>query len=252
MRAASSASSASAQASQKTSAAALINALCADPQALAQLAQALVGAGLAEAVHSSIDAAIGQHARQEAGRLLAGVVSTQSGWLIAASGGAPTKVMVFLGGSTQAVACVVPPHLVADVTAGAQVWVEPVNGSHADLLVVALRAFTATPAARIVFFPVTPIIWNSNALTTGSIQSVATAGNYGVPQNATGVLLFAYLWTGAPSTIGFGPGVSGSQYHWWLGTAQGQGWVPLDSAGVFHVNPGGGGNLTLYLAGYCR
>ena len=120
-------------------AAALVEALCADPQALAALAQALVRAGLADEVHASIDAALAQHRRTEAGRLLAGVVSTQVGAIIAASGGTPAKAMVFLGGSATAVACVIPPHLTASITTGVQVWVEPVNGSMADLLVVAAR-----------------------------------------------------------------------------------------------------------------
>ena len=127
-------------ASSSISAAALVNALCADPQALAQLAQALVRAGLADEVHASIDAALAQHRRTEAGRLLAGVVSTNSGAIIAASGSVPAKAMVYLGGSSVAVACVLPPHLTASVVAGTQVWVEPVNGSMADLLVVAARA----------------------------------------------------------------------------------------------------------------
>lgn len=121
-------------------AAALVEALCSDPQALALLAQALVRAGLAAEVHASIDRALAQHRRTEAGRLLAGVVSTASGAIIAASGGTPAKAMVFLGGSATAVACVLPPHLTASVIAGTQVWVEPVNGSMADLMVVAARA----------------------------------------------------------------------------------------------------------------
>lgn len=122
------------------SAAALVSALCADPQALAALAQALVRAGLAAEVHASIDAALAQHRRTEAGRLLAGVVSTNTGAIIAANGSVPAKAMVFLGGSSVAVACVLPPHLTASVVAGTEVWVEPVNGSMADLLVVAARA----------------------------------------------------------------------------------------------------------------
>jgi len=104
------------------------------------LAQALVRAGLAAEVHASIDAALIQHARSEAGRRLAGVVSTQTGAIIAASGGTPAKAMVFLGGGATAVACVLPPHLSASVVAGTQVWVEPVNGSMADLLIVSARA----------------------------------------------------------------------------------------------------------------
>lgn len=138
MRATSPGSSAAASAS--LSAATLVDLLCNDPQALAVLAQALVRAGLAAEVHASIDAALAQHARSESGRLLAGVVSTNSGALIAASGGVPAKAMVFLGGGVTAVACVLPPHLTASVVAGTQVWVEPVNGSMADLLIVSARA----------------------------------------------------------------------------------------------------------------
>jgi hypothetical protein len=122
------------------SAATLVGLLCSDPQALAVLAQALVRAGLAAEVHASIDAALTQHARTEAGRRLAGVVSTATGAIIAASGGTPAKAMVFLGGGATAVACVLPPHLSASVIAGTQVWVEPVNGSMADLLIVSARA----------------------------------------------------------------------------------------------------------------
>lgn len=122
------------------SAASLVMLLTSDPEALSVLARALVTAGLADEVHASIDAALTQHRRSEAGRLLAGVVSTNAGALIAASGSVPAKAMVFLGGSTVAVACVLPPHLSASVTTGTQVWVEPVNGSMADLLIVAARA----------------------------------------------------------------------------------------------------------------
>lgn len=129
-----------------SAAAALVEALCHDPQTLARLAQALVAAGLADEVHASIQSAVTQHARQEAGRLVAGVVATGTGWLIPATAFTPAKAMVFLGGSALAVACVVATSILPDLTPGAQVWVEPVNGSAADLLIVALRAFVGTPA----------------------------------------------------------------------------------------------------------
>ena len=84
---------------------AVIAALINDPAALSALASALARSGLADEVHASIDAAVAQHARGEAGRLLAGVVSTLTGWLIPTAGSVPAKAMVFLNGGSVATAC---------------------------------------------------------------------------------------------------------------------------------------------------
>lgn len=189
-------------------AASLVNALTSDPQALAQLAQALVSAGLAEAVHTSIDAAVAQHARQESGRLLAGTVSTVTGWLIPATGSTPAKAMVFLGGSAHASACVVATPILPDLTVGAQVWVEPVNGSMADLLIVALRAFTGTPA---VTSQASEIATNTSAiagkvsksgdtisggLTVGGVLAVSAPPVLSAGNQETGVAGFSCPGTG--------------------------------------------------------
>ncbi len=143
------AAAAAAKPTDQTNSRALVNAIVSDPQALAALAAALAQSGLVDEIHTSITATVAAHARGEAGRLLAGVVSNLTGWLIPAGGGVPAKAMVFLNGSSVATACVVASYVLPDLTAGAQVWVEAVNGVRADLLIVGLRAFTATPAASL-------------------------------------------------------------------------------------------------------
>lgn len=179
-------------------AAALVEALCADPQTLARLAQALVAAGLADEVHASIQAAVTQHARQEAGRLIAGVVATGSGWLIPATASTPTKAMVFLGGSALAVACVVATPILPDLTAGAQVWVEPVNGSAADLLIVALRAFTGTPA---VTSQGSQIATNTSAIASNASAIAANASAIGGKVSKSGDTISGNLTVNGTAAI---------------------------------------------------
>lgn len=131
--------------------AALVQAVLADPAALAALANAigqhLLDAGLASQVvqiAQSVSAARGEHAP---GHLLAGTVSTLAGALQAPSGSTGALAMVYINGASTATACAVPPHVWPDIATGQDVWVQQVNGTSGDYIVVAVRGFTGTPKA---------------------------------------------------------------------------------------------------------
>lgn len=107
---------------------------------LDRLAQAvaalLLTDGFAEQVVAAAERVSASRQRHAPGMLLPGTVSTNAGAIIT---GPPMKAMVYLGGAATACACYVAPHVASSVGAGTDVWVAPVNGSRADLMVVAAR-----------------------------------------------------------------------------------------------------------------
>lgn len=227
-------------------------------------------------------AASGQ--RHAPGQLLPGTVSTLAGALIA---GPPMRAMVYLGGATHAVACYVAPHVQTDLAAGQDVWVEPVNGSRADLWIVGIRAFNGTPLAQQALTAannaqsaanaaqstantaesVHNVYWlsgtqqiASGAWAAAQSATIQVTGNYGVPSGATAVHLYGVLQAAAAgSYFNAAPGATAvvASTWWACGNVQvanqydnAMGWCPLDSSGRLTLYCGGGGTLGLYITGY--
>lgn len=124
----------------------LVRAVLDDPAATRALADAL-GAQLAPTLAQTAARVARGHQTGQAGQRLAATVITGSGAIQGASGGKPAVALVTLGGAATPVPAVVPAHVLPDLAAGAEVWVEPVNGNAHDLLVTAIRAYTGTPVA---------------------------------------------------------------------------------------------------------
>ncbi len=213
------------------------------------------------------------------GMRLAGTVSTLSGAITGPTPGSAVCVaMVFLHGASTAVACYVPPHIVPDLATGQDVWVEPVNGSITDLMVVAVRGAEATPiASQALTNAATAQTTANTALThrlwlqgpqavsianiaSGGHTTIAFAGNYGVPSGALGVLLNCYFdSTGSGVSALWYPGTTSTgASNWNLGYTTtgslycaGQGWVPLSSGEATVVANGGALNgIFCYVVGY--
>ncbi len=226
-------------------------------QALAGLVmqQLLQGNFAAQVVRASAQLASASRARGP-GTRLAGTVSTLAGAITGPTpGSAPCVAMVFLQGAATAVACYVPPHIVSDLATGQDVWVEPVNGSISDLMIVAVRGETATPVAaqaltnaataqtaannaqstantaladatshsgKMTMLAAPYQFANGVSITTGGTSYTMTGGSTGVPTDARAVLINGYL-TGAATedALLWYPNAGGTgQFVWTFGYTQ--------------------------------
>lgn len=193
----------------------IVAALSRDPvgaKALAQLVehQLVTDGQFAQAVMQAVEAAHAKGRVSAPGRLLAGTVSSATGAIQPAGGGAPATAYVLLGQAATPVTCVVPSHILPDLTPGAEVWVEPVNGSQRDLLIVAIRAFTGTPLASTAVQRAGDTM--TGALTLPSVPALAAGhqqsghvdcGMYcsGANQNPTGGVTYPVQCTNTPTGI---------------------------------------------------
>lgn len=173
----------------KLSGAALVQAVLADPAACRALADAL-GAHLAPVLVATAARVASGHQAGQAGRRLAATVTSGSGAIQAASGGKPAVALVSVGGAATPVAAVVPAHILPDLTAGAEVWVEPVNGNPQDLLVTAIRAFTGTPTATTALTTANAAMPKAGGTFTGAVSAPSATFN------STPVLASGYQGTG--------------------------------------------------------
>lgn len=130
----------------------LLAALQRNPAVMAQLAAALGGhlfgaGGVSQDVVDAIERVVTTKQNAGPGRLLAGKVSTLPGAIQAGDATHATIAMIFLSGAATAMPAFVPSHLEAIIAAGAQVWVQPINGAMDDLMVVSTRKL-GQPTAR--------------------------------------------------------------------------------------------------------
>lgn len=122
---------------------AILSALHGDASALAALsadvASVLFSGGFAAEIIAAIEAVVGSSQTAGPGRKIAGTISTGTGALELNGSSQAYIAMVFLNGAATAVACYVPTHIRSQIATGQEVWVEPMNGSMNDLMIVALR-----------------------------------------------------------------------------------------------------------------
>lgn len=234
---------------------------------------------LVQAMERMMTAAQGENP----GKLIAGTVSGAAG-AISSGGGDVTTAMVYLNGSTVPTPVYVPPHLVADLTAGCEVWVRAANGNRADLMIDSVRAFTSTPSSStyetsahaaatyativnvdggVLHFLGSPVQLASSVALAANTDSAAyqITGANGVPSDATAVLVWANVTsasTGAnlvlkPFTA------TGLQHYGILGDLQvaskftdGQLIVPVDVNGRIGAYNNSGASITynIWIVGY--
>jgi hypothetical protein len=122
---------------------AVLAALMNDPNAMSQLMQALAGSllssGFTAEIIEAIESIVNTSSATTPGHLVAGTVSTLTGALQLNGSSVPDVAMVFLNGAATAVPCYIPTHIRSQIATGQEVWVMPVNGSYADLMVFSIR-----------------------------------------------------------------------------------------------------------------
>lgn len=203
-------------------------------QLIQQVASALLTGGFAAQIISAVEAVVGTQMSSAPGKLMAGVVSNSAGALQTPTGGEPYQAMVFLNGSAQAVPAVVPTHLIPDISTGAQVWVQAINGRADDLMIHSIRAFTSSPASASYLngssslngANVTGTVGNATNATNASNvpASGVTAGTF-----AAGVILaMEQLTSGSINTIA---GTTAGQLLWAMPLR-----TPLLKAVVVYLN----------------